>query len=303
MNYTLNLLSDNSERIPYNYHPDIPAYINKGKLSNFLNFTAPSHWHDDVELSIILSGRMSYNINGTIYTLERGNGIFVNSRQFHSNFSVDGSTDCEYICVLFHPVLLCANQYLEKSCIIPVISNNAFPYTILHQGIPWQSELLGNVQRIYQISNKRSKVSDLLLQSLFFHIWSILHEHMPDVTKSPVRSDARFSTLREMMGFLHKHYNEKITLSDIAAAGKVCQSNCSVIFSEYLHQTPIQYLIEYRLNKSVAMLKNTSLNITEIALASGFSGVSYYTETFRKHFGRSPSEYRKCEALDSKTKK
>jgi AraC-like DNA-binding protein len=53
-----------------------------------------------------------------------------------------------------------------------------------------------------------------------------------------------------MIGFLQKHYCEKITLSDIATAGKVCQSNCCAIFNEYLHQTPIQYLIGYRLNKS-----------------------------------------------------
>lgn len=274
----------------------MPVYANAGKLSNFLNFTASSHWHDDVEFSIILSGRMSYNINGTIHTLEQGDGLFINSRQFHSNFSIDGNTDCEYVCVLFHPVLLCANQYLEKSCIIPVISNNAFPYSILHPDTPWKAELLADVQRIYQISRQQPRASDLLMQSLFFHIWSILHDNMPDTTQTPVRSDNRLSTLREMMGFMQKHYSEKITLSDIAAAGKICQSNCCIIFNEYLNQTPIQYLISYRLNKSVEMLKHTSMNITEIALASGFTGVSYYTETFRKYFGRSPSEYRKSEA-------
>lgn len=301
MNYALNLLSDNSELVPYNY-PDMPIYSSRGWLSNFSNFAASSHWHNDVEFSIILSGRMSYNINGTVHIIEQGDGLFVNSRQLHSNFSVDG-TDCEYICVLLNPILLCANQFLEKTCVIPVISNDAFQYSILHRDTLWKAELLTDVHRIYQICIKPEKASDLLIQSLFFHIWSILYVHMPDAAQPPVRSDNRLSVLREMIGFLQKHYCEKITLSDIAAAGKVCQSNCCVIFREYLHQTPIQYLIDYRLNKSADLLKNTSMSITEIALASGFAGVSYYAETFRKYFGRSPTEYRKCASLDSETQR
>ena len=297
MYYTLDLQSDNSERITYN-RPEIPVFAKRGRLSNFLNFAVTSHWHDDVEFSVILSGQMTYNVNGTAHIIEQGNGIFVNSRQFHGNFSVNGA-DCEYICVLLHPILLCANQFLEKTCVIPVISNDAFPYSVLRRDVPWNAKLMADVYHIVQLYDEWEKASDLLVQSLFFHIWSILYEHMPDAAQLPIRSGNRLSALHDMIGFLQRHYNEKITLSDIAAAGKVCQSKCCAIFSEYLHQTPIRYLTGYRLNKSAELLKHTSMSITEVAFTSGFTGVSYYAETFRKYFGCTPTEYRKRTELDS----
>ena len=39
--------SDLSENIQYN-NPEIPAYIRKGILSVYPNYSAVSHWHDEV---------------------------------------------------------------------------------------------------------------------------------------------------------------------------------------------------------------------------------------------------------------
>ncbi|MBD5466964.1 MAG: helix-turn-helix transcriptional regulator [Lachnospiraceae bacterium] len=46
------------------------------------------------------------------------------------------------------------------------------------------------------------------------------------------------------------------------------------------------------MNKSIELLRYTDLSIIEIALSVGFSSASYYAETFRKWFGKSPSEFR-----------
>ncbi len=291
MNYTLDLLSDSSERIPYN-NQEIPVYVNRGRIFDFCNFSAPGHWHDDLEFSLILQGHMSYNVNGTVYVLEQGEGMFVNSRQFHSNYSSDG-TDCLYICVLVHPILLCANQHMENKYIFPVISNKLFSYAILKKHIPWHKELLCYIQKIYELYSEKKKTFHLLAHSLFYQVWSLLYENMPEPPQSALQTQNWLSALHGMIGFIQKHYNEKISLADIAASGNVCQSNCCAIFKKYLRQTPIGYLICYRLNKSVEFLKDPSLSITEISLASGFIGASYYTETFRKHFGCPPSEYRR----------
>ena len=77
-----------------------------------------------------------------------------------------------------------------------------------------------------------------------------------------------------------------------AAAGYVCRSSCCSIFKEYLNQTPNAYLTEYRISKSVELLANPDLSVTEIAMQCGFSGSSYFTETFRKAIGCTPSDYR-----------
>ena len=95
------LNSDASENVIYN-HPDFPAYIKKGNLSDYPDFHAVSHWHDDLEFILILEGQMSYDVNGQKIFLQEGEGIFVNSHCFHYGYSY-AHTECSFICILLSP--------------------------------------------------------------------------------------------------------------------------------------------------------------------------------------------------------
>ena len=64
-------------------------------LSQYPEYRAPSHWHDDIEFICVLSGGMKYNVNGEIVNLKKGEGIFVNSGQMHSGFS-DNGQECGF---------------------------------------------------------------------------------------------------------------------------------------------------------------------------------------------------------------
>ncbi|MCI8628473.1 MAG: helix-turn-helix transcriptional regulator [Firmicutes bacterium] len=67
---------------------------------------------------------------------------------------------------------------------------------------------------------------------------------------------------------------------------------CCKLFRSYINQTPNAYLISYRLNQSIKLLCNTDKSISDIAFDVGFHGASYYSETFRKWFGISPTKYK-----------
>lgn len=83
--------ANQAERIFYNT-PDFPLYLGEQHISVFVNYSALSHWHDDVEFIVVRSGRLHYNINGTVLVLEPGQGLFINSRQLHNGFSPTGKT-------------------------------------------------------------------------------------------------------------------------------------------------------------------------------------------------------------------
>ena len=91
------LNSDLSENVAYN-NPVFPAYIKRGQLSNYPDFRAVSHWHDDLEFILILEGQMSYDVNGQKLSLQAGEGIFVNSRCFHYGYS-DAHNECIFIII------------------------------------------------------------------------------------------------------------------------------------------------------------------------------------------------------------
>lgn len=283
------LKTDLSENVQYDFS-DYSAYIRKGILSHYPDFSALSHWHDDVEFITIISGTMDYNINGSVITLNEGEGLFVNSRHLHFGFSKN-KNDCEFICVLLHPLMLCLTPQFEETYISPVLTNLAFSYWILHDTVSWENTIINAVNKMYYELDE--KAPQLQIQSLFHQIWLELYLHLPEKTTKTQTTSYQLSCTKDMIRYIQTNYKKKISLDDISLVGNVCKSKCCALFRQYLNQTPVNYLIKYRLQKSIELLSNSNLNITEISFEVGFSGTSYFIETFQKHFKCSPLEYRK----------
>jgi AraC-like DNA-binding protein len=117
-------------------------------------------------------------------------------------------------------------------------------------------------------------------------------EHVQQVAENLVNDPLR-TIVWKMTGFIHRHYDDKIHLNDIAAAGAVCRSRCCELFNKYVEQTPNTYLLRYRITKSREMLHDTNRTIDEIALACGFQSASYFSFVFRKAYGLTPQDYQK----------
>lgn len=283
------LLKDNgSEKIQYDYS-DYPIYIRHSLLSSYPNYAAPSHWHDDIEFIIVLSGEMQYNINGETIILKEDEGIFVNTRQMHFGFS-DSKKECEFLCILLHPMLLCVTPAYERDFVLPLIHNACLPFVHLHPTIPWQKKLCTQIKRIY--STKKETVAQMKIQAAFITIWALLYENIASVNNNEKRQNGDLAIIKNMIGFMQQNYRTRISLADIAASGAVGQSKCCKLFAKYLGQTPKQNLTQYRLNQSMELLKASDMTIIEIAGETGFASASYYAETFRKWTGKSPTEYR-----------
>ena len=280
---------DYSEKVQYD-DPDYPVMISRDFLSSYPNYAAPSHWHDDIELIAVLSGQMQYSVNGEIFGLCAGEGVFINSRQMHFGFSADRE-ECEFICILLHPMLLGATPAYEHDFVLPVIRRSGLPYLCLHADISWQRQIWALIGRMYEV--REQKTAALQVQAAFLLVWSLLYEHIPLEKTTGTLQDGDLVIMKNMIGFIQKNYMDRISLSEIAAAGMVGQSKCCKLFARYLGETPNRYLMQYRLNKSMHMLKNTDKTITEIAMETGFGSGSYYAESFRKWIGKSPREFRK----------
>ncbi len=287
--YYLDIRADKSERVHYN-KIDFPAYIRLGILSHYPNYTAEGHWHDDIEFIAVISGSIEYNVNGEIINMKKGEGIFVNARQFHYGFSA-AHEECIFLCILFHPMLLCTTQFVEQKFVLPIISNDALPYHKLSANIPWQAHILMHLKEMYDTCE--SDTTQLRALSLIHALWEILYTHLNIKTSNePVRNH-HLTALRSMIFFIQTHYQEKIGLADICKTGNVGKTTCSAIFMKYTNQTPIRYVTGFRLPKGIELMTSTDMTLAEISYEIGFSGASYFTETFRKCFGLSPREYRK----------
>lgn len=264
------------------------AYIKKGQLSSYPDFRAVSHWHDDLEFIVILDGQMAYDINGQKILLQTGEGIFVNSRCFHYGYS-DTHAECLFICILLSPQLLSVNTYFIQNYLDPLIQNSHFPYQKLNPSIQWQNTILHDLKILYE--NNITKIQPFIILEKSVHIFRLLSENMnffPDYDKNT----EDILALTAMIGYVQKNYPEKLLLKDISSAGNCCKTKCTSLFQRYLNTSPMIYLNRYRLEKSIFLLRNTSMSVTEIAYMCGFSNTSYFCELFHKYYHTTPGKFR-----------
>lgn len=110
--------------------------------------------------------------------------------------------------------------------------------------------------------------------------------------KNKSESEQELNIQKDMVSFIYQHYPEKISLTDIAAAGHVGRSKCCQIFKHYMQQSPVDFLNTYRLKISCRLLCTTQKSITEIAILCGFNHLSYFSKYFMECYGCTPREYR-----------
>lgn len=104
---------------------------------------------------------------------------------------------------------------------------------------------------------------------------------------------ARILPLAESVAFMEENFNQKIALRDLAGIACMSVPNFVRVFKDTYRTTPVDYLIRLRVQKASEMLQNQEESITSVALKSGFSDGNYFSRTFRRITGRTPSEIRK----------
>jgi len=92
--------------------------------------------------------------------------------------------------------------------------------------------------------------------------------------------------------YIAAHYQDRITLSDIAGIVYLNPVYFSILFKRECGMNFVDYVNRYRIDMSKALLKDVKRSMAEIAKACGFSSTKYYSKIFKKTTGLTPSEYR-----------
>lgn len=282
---TIKIRKDYSERVQY-IHSDFPIYIRKGILSKYPNYQALSHWHEDIEFIYVLSGSMDYDINGQIVSLHEKEGILVNSKNFHFGFS--DHQECIFICILIHPDLFSTNPMIDSLYVQPFISNLDLPYLLLKKE-RWQLEILQIIQTLYQLDQKDAHFF-LDCQQQIVKLFSILYKHRDPQSHAP--SWSKLELLRVMVNFIQDQFDQNISLDDIAKSANIGKTTCCKLFNTYMHTTPIEYVLTYRMEQAYTLLEESDRSITDIAYAVGFHDSSYFTKIFKNYYHTTPKSIR-----------
>ena len=102
------------------------------------------------------------------------------------------------------------------------------------------------------------------------------------------------SQVAAAIAYITGHYQEKISLGDLAAVADVSPAYLSRRFTKEMGVGYADYVSLYRLRRAERMLREEpEKSVTEIAFVCGFNDSNYFSDKFKKHFGVAPLKYRK----------
>ena len=97
----------------------------------------------------------------------------------------------------------------------------------------------------------------------------------------------------EAIDILNRHFNEDITLNDVADDLGITPQYLSYIFSKNMNVSFSNYLTDIRLRYAAGILSDKTLSITDVCYLSGYRNLSHFIRSFKRKYNLSPGEYKK----------
>jgi len=270
-----------------------PVLVSNESLRKFESGSFIWHWHPEIEISLITNGEMIYKINNETYELKKGDVLFCNAGAMHSGY-MKNNQNCEYISITFDPKIIYG---YEKSLIFtkyvkPIVQDFFLSSLHFDYSQEWHKEVLQIIQQLIDTNKRSSEEKELEIIICIQQFWKLLYQHRNKVTNTDLETNRDFERLRSIITYIELNYESKITLDDIASKINLCKEECCRLFKRCMNTSIFDYIIEFRIEKSASLLKQTSASVTEIAQSVGFNDANHFAKLFRRQKGMSPSQFR-----------
>lgn len=145
------------------------------------------------------------------------------------------------------------------------------------------------VQRIVNELKQKGKYYHYLVVMYYAELLILIYRYM-DETYLPVCSN---ESLKKAISFIRLNYPSDITVTEVAKVAGVGERHLRNLFSRHLDLSPLDYLNQIRINKSIELLRNTELSVKEICFQCGFKSPQYFSRVFKQQTGITPRELTK----------
>lgn len=105
------------------------------------------------------------------------------------------------------------------------------------------------------------------------------------------RLGTRHDKLLQAAAWLEAHIEEEFDLDACAAHLNLSRRQIERLFNRYLGITPVRYMNDLRLARGRALLAETDMKVTDVAVACGYASTSHFSKSFRKKYGVSPYRF------------
>ncbi len=271
-----------------------PILVSRERLSGYDTGAFFWHWHPEVELTLVTEGMIEYHVNGSVFILKKGQALFGNANSLHSGNMVDGQ-DCHYISITFDPRLVYGyeNSLIYEKYVMPVVRDGALCAVAFDGSQKWHEEMVELIREIISAYDGQADGYELEITGKLLRFWQLLVLNVDRQKGISTREQKDYDRIRGILSFIEKNYDKKLTIEQIAESVYMCTSQCSRLFKKYMKKTLFDFILEYRIERSLADLLDPDCSMAEAAAGVGFNDSNYYSKVFVRIKGCAPSVYRK----------
>ncbi|PFN99574.1 hypothetical protein COJ85_18815 [Bacillus sp. AFS076308] len=236
------------------------------------------HRHESAEILFIQDGTANVNVNGQIFTVNRGDLVLINPNMEHDALScVDSSLKGFSLTFSGLHLSLLPEGFMIASDEKPVLN-------VQEQHITIQKYIEDIYEEFKNNDPGSQEIISSLLKTLIIKILRILF----------TTDSSQNATISEKVKkYISENYNRDVSLNELASVVFVNPYHLSHTFKEEMGIAPIQYLITYRIEVAKTLLLSTNSPISEIASKVGYPNANYFNLLFKKYTGYSPGKFRK----------
>ncbi|MBO5158451.1 MAG: helix-turn-helix transcriptional regulator [Lachnospiraceae bacterium] len=256
-------------------------YVTSAKYSG--DWHSTPHTHNCSELFYVTGGAGQFFIEGEIHPVSPNDLVIVNPNVEHTEISLNANP-LEYIVLGVDGLeLSAADQADDSYCIV---NFRAVKDTILFYLQNMLKEIEAGTPGYETICQDLMEILIILL----------MRQTDYSVTLTPIRKKAS-KLCASVRRYIDIHYKENINLDMLAQISHVSKYYLVHAFTKEYGISPMNYLLERRLEEAKQLLKNDDYSLSIISQMLGFSSPSYFSQIFKKNENMSPNEYRKASRM------
>ena len=253
------------------------------------------HYHPEIELLFLKKSSGTWLIGDHIGHFENGDVVLVGANlphcfQHEYDYLIkQGSRAGEAICIKFVPEIF-GDQFLEM------------PETKIIKDLLSKCtcglKLTGNIKE--ELSATIEKMLDASPAKKLIYLLSMLEniaESQEYIQLSstgfmqPVK-DVNKDRIKQVFDHTYKHFNEKITINQVAALLNMTTQSFCRFFKSKTKKTYIQFLMEVRIGYACRLLAEDEKNVSEVCYDCGYNNMSHFNHQFKTITKKTPLEYK-----------
>ena len=272
----------------------LPFSIYKGTLSpSFPSIEA--HWHEEIEVIIVLDGSCDYRINLDSFVINKGDILIIDSQSLHSLTYIP-SKNMTWASFVFNINMLKSSNTdgALLKYIAPLLNHEHQLPIILKDNIDCYSKIFDVIEDIIYCYYEKDIAYELELKSLLFKFFSLLYKN-DLIKKHQSKNNLTINTtdkIKLVLNYINDHYSEDISINTLAELCEYSEYHFMRFFKKHIGLTCVQYINNLRLEKSSILLTSTNNAIMDVSLEVGFDNLSYFNKLFKRKYNLTPKEFR-----------